>query len=300
MTKGKRNYKNISGDIADAAIGIIGFGHLGSSLAESLVKNGFPSERLLISHRGREATRARAFELGLGGCLADNDELIERSDAVILGIRPQDVLSLPVSSLRSDALVVSCMAGLPSELLQSLLGVNVRRFMCSGPDTILEGRGISAMCRVDEEDKRIRRLLAMMGLEVLDVSSEEELDSFTVGICIPAMLLNMRIPRAEVLSAMDSMEKIYPVYGSLRHWIAEVTPEDAAKDSEQYLENVCTKGGVTEAMTVSLREGAAFEAALHRGIERGREITCDVMRKIDAVRFGQQINRMRAEVLPVV
>jgi pyrroline-5-carboxylate reductase len=172
------------------------------------------------------------------------------------------------------------MAGLPSALLGELAGRDVRRIMCSGPDTILNGTGVAAMYPRDEE---VARLLSDFGTKILPVSSEEELDSFTVGICIPAMLLNTSTDRRDYLAAMENMERDYPVYGPLRLWVDEVaSPGDTPGDA--ILENVCTKGGITEAMTKTLRDGAGFEAALRRGVERGREITREITKNIESAR----------------
>jgi pyrroline-5-carboxylate reductase len=204
--------------------------------------------------------------------------LARRADIVVLGVRPQDILSLTGPRFRGDALVVSCIAGLPGGLLRRVLGVDVRRIMCSGPDSISDGMGIATMYPALD---KVRRLLAAMGLDVLDVSSEEELDSFTVGICVPALLLNSGVPMEEAISSMARVERTHPVYGALRRWVESVTPERSAVNGGRYLDNVCTKGGVTEAMMALLGKGASFEDALNGGMARGRQITDDIRRKIE-------------------
>jgi pyrroline-5-carboxylate reductase len=226
--------------------------------------------------------------MGLDRALVDARTLMSSADIIFVATRPQDVLSLPVSSVKRGALVVSCMAGLPLDLLNDIFGGPVCRMMCSGPDTILEGRGAATLFPANE---RIEALLRRIGLSIMPVSAEEELDSFTVGICIPAMLLNIPTPSDEVKEAMDLMEANYPVYGPLRDWVCElVPPNDAEKITEgrgERLANVSTKGGITEAMTTSLALGASFAAALLRGMERGREITDDIRKSVmDSVKLA--------------
>lgn len=264
---------------SDTVVGIVGFGHLGHSLAVPLVKNGLPKERLLISHRGSEETHERAKSLGLDGCLTDTRTLMAKADIIVVATRPQDVLSLSGIAIKSGALVISCMAGLPLDLLRTIFRTDVCRMMCSGPDTILEGRGVATMY---PSDCRMERVLRLMGLRLMETSSERELDSFTVGICIPAILLNIRVPKKEVRTAMGGMEMVYPVYGALKGWIRGVMPagDGDAEEKSEYLENVSTKGGISEAMTVSLRNGSSFGEALQRGMDRGREITDEVRRSI--------------------
>lgn len=274
------------GNGANQVIGIIGFGHLGHSLALPLVQKGFPKERLLISHRGSEDTCRKAREAGLAECLTDAKDLAGRADVVIVAVRPQDVLSLSGLSFKADALVISCMAGLPLELLRKIFEVDVRRTMCSGPDTILEGRGIATLFPADA---RVSEVLELIGMRVFATGSEGELDSFTVGICLPAILLNIRVAKKEVSETMDEMERAYPVYARLREWAEEVSPREGV-EKRTYLEGVSTKGGISEAMTRSLRSGSSLLAALLRGLERGDEITAEIGREVsetlDAMRLA--------------
>ena len=266
----------------NSTIGIIGFGHLGHSLAVALVNNGFPKERLLISDKDVDTAYDKAMKNGLAECLSDVKDLAFRADAVIVAVRPQDVLSLSGLPFKPDALVISSMAGLPIDLLRRIFEADARRMMCSGPDTILEGRGIATLFPYDE---RVSNILGLMGMSVFEAAFEAELDSFTAGICIPAILLNIDIAREDVSRAMDEMEKKFRVYAALREWIMDVTPQDAATPKDAYLENVSTKGGICEAMTRSLRSGSSLSAAILRGIERGDEITVDIVKEAAAA-FG--------------
>lgn len=254
-------------------IGVVGFGHLGRSLVTSLVQNGHPKSRILISHKGSERTCRAIGELGLGACVTDTRTLMGRADVVILAVRPQDVLGIADMRSKPGALVVSCMAGLSAGLLRTIFQTDVRRMMCSGPDTIAEGLGIATMY---PQDARVETVLRMMGLRVHATASEEELDSFTIGICIPAMLQSVAVPEKEVKDAMTCMERTYPVYAPLYNWVREVLPDGAAPDGGASLAGVATKGGVTETMTGMLRLGAPFGLALQCGIERGREIAHDI------------------------
>lgn len=267
--------KNIISE--NKTIGIIGFGHLGHSLVLPLLKNGLPKEKLMISYKGSKATEQKIEELGLTQCTVQSETLMQHADIVIIATRPQDVLTLPFSALGSNALVVSCMAGLPVDLLESLFG-RAYRIMCSGPDTILEGNGVATMFPFDA---RVTQLLDFMDLEFLPSSSEEELDSFTVGICIPPILLNIEVPEEEIQSGLLHMEKKYPIYAPLRQWIQKVMPQHHDIQADGCLERVSTKGGISEAMTRALRNGLPFTDALETGMERGREITGDIRRNVE-------------------
>lgn len=263
-------------NLAGKTVGIIGFGHLGASLALPLAKS-FAKGSLLISCRGSENTIARAKALGLGQCLTDTESLLSSADIIFVACRPQDLLSLPAAAVKEGALVVSCMAGLPLSLLSRFFSGKVVRMMCSGPDTIESGLGIAVTWPRNDLAEEVIKL---MGIELYGVGFEEELDSFTVGICIPPILLNVSRSEEEITAALDKMRGLFPVYGSLNGWIKKVVIAHGTAAQSSSLENVKTRGGISEAMMINLKSGGTFQDALTRGLERGREITSDIRRNI--------------------
>ena len=258
-------------------VGIIGFGHLGHSLAAGLVGNGFQKERLIISHRGNKNTAKKARNAGFANCLASNTALARQADIVLMAARPQNVLELADAPFKSDAMIISFMAGLPLDLLQAIFGKNTRRAMCSGPETILEGSGIATLC---PEDERVAGVLESTGMKICRTSCERELDSFTAGICLPAILLNIHVSREEIMDAMEKMRASYPVYGVLQDWIKQVSPGAETGEKREYLANVSTKGGISEAITTGLRSGSSLIDAIRRGLARGDEITGEIKKEI--------------------
>lgn len=264
-------------ELSDKTIGIIGFGHLGASLAVPLANSGFPKEKLLISCRGSEKTLAKAKSLGLDGCMTDTKSLMSSADIILVACRPQDILSLPCDAVREDALVVSCMAGLPLSLLSRFFGGSVVRMMCSGPDSISDGMGIAVTW---PGDSRAEAMIERMGMALYEVGFEEELDSFTVGICIPPILLNVRRTKDEVSDALLGMQKRFPVYVALEGWIRMVMEAKEAGGQSECLENVMTKGGISEAMFLHLKQDGGFAGALERGLMRGSEIMAGIKRSV--------------------
>ena len=259
-------------------IGIAGFGHLGSSIAEALVANGFPRERLLISCGGSAATLERAGRMGLASCMTDTRTLASRADFLLLAARPQDLASFSGLHLKEGAFVMSFMAGISLATLHKVFDAGLCRVMCSGPETITDGMGVSATF---PSEARPHAVLRAAGLEVFDLSCENELDAFTVAICLPPILLNIDL-ESEKAEALDAMAKRYPVCRGLAPWIDRVVEAHRAEKSESSLENVSTKGGVTEAMTTALRGGSTLAGSIAAGLARCAEISAELGKRFAA------------------
>lgn len=254
-------------DMEKTTIGILGLGHLGASLAYAALKNGIAAKNLYVSHRGGKASVRAAAKLGLTARVVPTEQLAASVDVVILAVRPQDALALVPFRTKPGAVVASCMAGLRTDFLSPAFGFGVRRIMCSGPGTIKAGIGAATLY---PHDAAVCALLRRIGFDVFPSSGDEELDSFTVGICIPALIRTLRIPRGDVDVAMEAMQRDYPIYGLLAEWLNELPPDVEEPN------HVATKGGVTETMLRRLSDGASLESALRSGIERGRTIANEV------------------------
>ena len=80
----------------------------------------------------------------------------------------------------------------------------------------------------------------------------------------------------------DAMAKRYPVCRGLAPWIDRVVEAHRAEKSESSLENVSTKGGVTEAMTTALRGGSTLAGSIAAGLERCAEISAELGKRFAA------------------
>lgn len=269
----KKIMKNMinSGVLSEKIIGIAGFGHLGSSIAFALIAHGFPKERLMISCGGRDTTLARIRSAGLGDCIVDTASLVRRANIILLAARPQDLGAFYGLSVKSGALVLSFMAGVALETLHEVFSCDICRVMCSGPDTIAEGLGIGAAF---PQNAVACTTLASCGLDVLDVSGEEEIDAFTVAICLPPILLNVRVSQEEKARALKELSQRYPVCIEISAWIDRVLAFRSQEERSATLAGVSTKGGVTESMTTALKKGMSFSEAIATGLAKNNELRC--------------------------
>lgn len=97
---------------AATTVGIIGVGHLIRHMVPAMVR---APHTFILSERGREASAKLAEQYDLE-IVADNQEIVDRSDIVILAVRPYDALEVAGSlKWREGQTVLSFCAGITSE-----------------------------------------------------------------------------------------------------------------------------------------------------------------------------------------
>jgi len=267
-------------DIKNMTAGIIGLGHLGGSIAQSMIKGGFPKENMMISHKGSARTYLKAVEMGISQCLVKTEILMEKADIVILAAKPQDLENIGSNPIRNDALLLSFMAAVPLEMLKdNFRCAGICRAMCSGPETIARSGGIGV---IYPEIEMASAFFSLCGIKRLPLTFEEEIDAFTVGICIPPLLMNTSVSKDERDKALSGMAKSFPIYDQIGKWIERELTESSFYNKERALENVSTKGGISEAMTISIKAGETFSCAIKRGMTRCSEIRSAIQAKIPA------------------
>lgn len=158
-----------------ARVGVIGArGWLGGAIVSAILDAGFrrPAD-LTLSYRNRQP------EGPAGACwTTDNQELVDRSDVIIVSVRPEDFSDLRVSA--EGKLVISVMAGVPLDKLVSQLGtVRVVRAM---PNAAASVRASYTPCYASEACTPADRALVtgiFGACGVADeVGSEGQLDYF--------------------------------------------------------------------------------------------------------------------------
>lgn len=257
--------------LVNETIGIIGAGHLGKTLAEIFIEQGFPKERLMISYGGKISTFESIKNAGLIENIADNKEICRKSTIIFISVKPQALKELKNLPFTGNSLVISCMAGISSALLKEALGIDAFRIMPSGPDTIKEKKGIVA---VYPQNSVLKDILSFTGLMVHELRDEEMMHIFTVGVCLPAALLIADKKGLNIGYAIETIEKEYADFREIHVWAKNVLPDfDSDKDEEKYIEHMSTKGGITEAIVNSLNSGDTFLDALRKGTARSKEIS---------------------------
>ncbi|MBI2089901.1 MAG: pyrroline-5-carboxylate reductase [Deltaproteobacteria bacterium] len=165
-------------------IGIIGAGKIGSALLRGIIGAGLVGkEHVVASDAEGEVRKRLGAEIGIK-LTADNVELCEFADIVILAVKPQVVEAVlqPLGkSLGKKKLLVSVAAGVPTERLQNLLGLGARviRVMTNTP--LVVGAAASAYAKgshaTQEDLDKVGEILSSVGIALpLD---ERYLDAVT-------------------------------------------------------------------------------------------------------------------------
>jgi Pyrroline-5-carboxylate reductase len=265
--------KNIAQDryLSQYSIGIIGCGHLGQTIGQTLLEHNFPRDNLRVSYGGRPETLANIKKAGLAGNVTSNAEICRYSNVIFISLKPQEFIELRGMVFSKQAMVVSCMAGIAAVTLRNLLGLEVFRIMPSSPGTICQSKGIVALY---PDHDILKNILAEMGLSVYEISNEEMLHIFTAGVCLPAAILAARKFSLPSKEAVKTIGEEYPGFENIYEWAVQAVPVFGSEARQrEYIGRMLTPGGVTEAIVNSLYAGDGFLAALRKGIARSRSLT---------------------------
>ncbi len=164
-------------------IGFIGGGNMAEALIKGLLSGAMPAEKILVSEPSDMRRDHLLSSYGIG--LADSNlELMEKSDIVVLAVKPQivvEVLDEVAGVYTNEKLLVSILAGVTSATIEKYFqgAPRVVRVMPNTP--ALVGEGASAICRghhASQEDLNIvKQLLETVG--TVQLIDERQMDAAT-------------------------------------------------------------------------------------------------------------------------
>jgi pyrroline-5-carboxylate reductase len=266
-----------------ARLGFLGAGKMATALGRGWINTGqFPVDRVLASDPSPQAREAFARETGAGS-VADNRDVVMKSDVLILAVKPQFVaqaLTEVQQVLSARHLLVSIAAGVTLRQLAQLAGSNVRlvRVMPNTPSLVGECAAAYSVgdTATSEDQALVNRLFDALGRAFC--VPEGLLDAVTglsgsgpayVYVIIEALSdggVRMGLPRdvATVLAAQT-------VLGAARMVL------EMGLHTGQLKDMVTSPGGTTIAGLHALERGGlraalmdAVEAATQRATELGR------------------------------
>jgi len=260
----------------------IGGGNMGGALIRGLIAKGMPADRISVGEAVQARRIALADELGVH-VSADNREIVEGADLVVLAVKPQDMATtvrvLAPGLARRRPLVLSIAAGIRVADIQGWCGpgIAVVRAMPNRP--ALNNAGASALYApaglTPEQRKLAEDALAAVGTAVW-VNEEDALDVVTAlsgsGPAYFFLLAELMTDAAVNLGlARESAQElaIQTLFGSGR------MARDSDGDLARLRAEVTSKGGTTEAALRVLDASdlrGIVAAALQAATDRGREM----------------------------
>ncbi len=268
----------------DTRIGIIGAGAMGGAVAAGLLASGIPTASIRVSDPDPDRRKTLGESRGIR-CGADNREVVEQSDLVVLAVKPNQVtrvlreLGGAGNASLARPLWVSIAAGVsPSSLAGDLPpGARLVRSMPNTPALVGEAAtAFVANAEATEADRVAARLLFEALGTVWEAPSEELLDAVTglsgsgpayVFVFLEALGdagVRMGLPReAAYLLATQT------VLGAARLAL------ESGRHPASLRDQVTSPGGTTIAGLERL-EAAGFRSAIYDAVEaatrRAREL----------------------------
>lgn len=265
-------------------IGIIGFGNMGSVIAARAKSN----YRIIVFDKDKSKT-ANLEDLELAPDLA---ELMVKSRAVILAVKPQDIQALlqEIKQYFSGQLIISIAAGIPTHYIENYLRrAHVIRVMPNMPAQI--GAAISTVAKGsfsnDKDLDLVWKLLSCIG-EVLILSSEEMINAATaISGSGPAYFCyfiknksNIEIKKREFIEQLTEAGMSINFDKNTAQRLSRATVEGTVallKSSdlscEDIIKRVASKGGTTEAALAVLDKSGSLERAVKAALRRAKELS---------------------------
>jgi pyrroline-5-carboxylate reductase len=263
-------------------ITFLGGGNMASALIGGLVAKGADARSIAVievSPAARERLAAR-YPVQI---VTAPDAALQRSEVLVLAVKPQDAKAALAAISVGDQLVLSIAAGITLESISRWLGGHRKLVRCMPNTPALIGAGIAGLFALpdvsDEEKKKAGAILSAVG-EVVWVEEERLLDPVTaVSASGPAYVfwfLEQLAASGEKLGLPAEVARqlaLHTVLGAAK--LAAQSDESPAS----LRKNVTSKGGTTEAALKVFEEEKlaerfrrAIEAASARGAELGKEL----------------------------
>lgn len=242
-------------------IGFVGAGNMAQALIEGwLSENLTTPGEVFVSNRTPGKVQRLVDQFKVNGC-ANNEEVIEKADVVVLAMKPQDLEAAiePIaSSFDPDQVVVSLAAGIELRKLKRLLPTakNIVRLMANTPARIKRGTfGYCTPASNIRVDLFMERMFKPLGLTLkLDEGDQFEAlavaTSAGVGFVFELMIywqewIEERGIDPKVAQAMTSQTFL---------GAAELALKAAPATLEELQAKVTSKKGITAAGLESMRE----------------------------------------------
>lgn len=254
--------------------GFIGCGHMGATLVRAVAKRVSAAAIAVCDY---DQSKTEALKEGLGVQPVDALEIAEKSDFVVLGVKPQNMTEtlLPLRealSKNEGVTVITMAAGVEIASIRQTAGGEypVVRIMPNTPCEVGEGTVLYAVSKVSEERNK-EFLSAFSACGLLVPVEEEQIDAAgALTGCGPAFyyLYAQGLADGAAAVGMDE-EKVVTLAAQTMLGAAKMLLKHG--DAKRLCHEVCSPGGTTiEGVKVLEDKGAALaaQAAVKAAYER--------------------------------
>jgi pyrroline-5-carboxylate reductase len=260
-------------DVNAIKVGIIGSGQLGLSIAKQFITKGLPKNNLFISFRGNEETKQRIDNANLYSCIASNNEIAENCTLIFITVKPSNISNMLKMKVKEDAILISCVAGHEIKTIEALFHHTVYKIMPTSPESI---ENETAICGIYPSNTNVNKWLKWLGFELFTLNEESEFHYFTAMACMPAALLQIKIQHIKLNEAAlfeEAKQAHFEQFELLYNRLKTETPTQLNEaESLQFIRKMTTKGGITESVVNSIKQGETLIQAIDKGIKRSQEI----------------------------
>ena len=149
-------------------LGFIGTGNMASAIMGGIIKNQIIPANDIIGADVMEAGRERVKEQFKIQVTADNHEVINSSDIVILSVKPQfyaEIIAEIKNDVREDQIIITIAPGKTLAWLKEQFGKNVKIVRTMPNTPALVGAGMTAACPNEYMTKEeIAYVLTLLGV----------------------------------------------------------------------------------------------------------------------------------------
>lgn len=262
-------------------LGFIGGGKLAGSVIRGLVKARYcPAASILVSEPNESTRHVLEHEAGITGT-ADNAEVADKSEVILVGVKPGVVLPVlgELAPVLERKLVISFAAGVRVQSMEKMAAAHFMRAMTNTPAAV--GRAATAIARgartTSAELSIAREIFGAIGA-VVEVA-EQQIDAVTaLAGSGPAFVYTVIEALAHGGEKMGLAADAALALATQTVLGAAQLAADTKMSPEDLRRMVVTAGGTTAAGLAVMDEHktaagliAAVEAAANRGAEMARE-----------------------------
>lgn len=276
------------GEISVAqTIGFIGAGNMASSLIGGMIAKGTAAANIAAFDPNSEGLAQLAAATGICAC-ADNQALIERSDIVVIAVKPQVLkqvlLPLAASLQAKKPLIISIVAGITSASIEQWIGqAAIVRCMPNTPALVqLGASGLVA----NEQVSSAQRAQAQSVLEAVGIvqwlDSEDQIDAVTAvsgsGPAYFFLLMEAMIEAGEKQGLSREVATQLTLQTALG---AATMAINADVDAAELRRRVTSPNGTTQAAIESF-EAAGFRAITQAALDAARDRSVELAKELGA------------------